>query len=80
MSAANTSRTRIVKRVSHWPQPGHGHARPDCYPASPSKALSSLKASVIVAQASPRPNSARLHPAAVASHLASTVNTAIKSP
>jgi hypothetical protein len=80
MSAATTSRTRIVKRVSHWSQPGHGHARPDCYPASLSKALSSPKATVIVAQASPRPNRARVHLAAVASRLASTVNAAIKSP
>jgi integrase/recombinase XerD len=32
MSAAATSPTRIVKRVSRWSQPGHGDARPDRCP------------------------------------------------
>jgi hypothetical protein len=80
MSAAATSRTRIVKRVSRWSQPGHGDARPDSYLASLSTAQSSPKAIVIDAQANPRPTGARHHLTATPSRLASTVNTAIKSP
>jgi hypothetical protein len=80
MSATATSRTRITKRVSRWSRPGHGDARPHSYPASLSTAQSSPKAIVIAAQASPRPTRARHHLTATLSRLASTVNTAIKSP
>ena len=80
MSAAATSNTRIVKRVFRWSQPGHGDARPDSYPSALSTAQSAPKAILIDAQASPRPISPRHHPIATLSRLASTVNTAIKSP
>jgi hypothetical protein len=80
MSAAATSRTRIVKRVSRWSQPGHGGARPDRYPSAPSTAQSYPKVIAIGAQASPRPISGRHHLTATLSRLASTANTAIKSP
>jgi hypothetical protein len=80
MSAAAAARNPIAKGVSRWSQPGHGHARPDNYPASLSTAQSSLKAIVIDAQASTRPTGTRHHLTATLSRLASTVNTAIKSP
>jgi hypothetical protein len=79
MSAA-TTRTRIVKRVSRWSKPGHDDARPDRYPSAPSTAQSYPKVIAIAAQASPRPTSARHHLTATLSRLASTLNTAIKSP
>ena len=80
MSAATTSHTRIAKRVSRWSQPGNGDARPDSCPAPLSTAQSSPKAVVIGAQASPRATSAHHHLTATLSRLASTINTAIKSP
>ena len=80
MSAAATSLTRIVNRVSRWSQSGHGDARPDSCPAALSTAPASPKAIVIAAQASPRPTSARYLLTAALSRLASTVNAAIKSP
>ncbi len=80
MSADATSRTRIVKRASRWSKPGHGDARPNSYSAALSTAPTSPKAIVIGAQASQRHTSARHHLTATVSRLASTVNTAIKSP
>ena len=80
MSALATSRTRIVKRVSCWSQSGHGDVRPDSYPSALSTAQSAPKAILIGANESPRPISARHHLIATLSRLASTVNTAIKSP
>ena len=80
MSAAASSSTRLVKRVSRWSQPGNGDARSHSYSAALSTAQSSLKAIVIGAQASPRPTSACQHLTATLSRLASTVNTGIKSP
>jgi len=80
MSAVATSRTRIVKHVSRWSQPGHGDARPDSRPSTLSTTQSALKAILIDAQESPRPTSVHHHLAATLSRLASTVNTAIKSP
>jgi len=87
MSAAATSNTRIVKRVFRWSQPGHGDARPDSYPSALSTAQSAPKAILIGAKDiligakdSPTPISARHHLIATLSCLASTVNTAIKSP
>ena len=80
MSAPATSRTRIVKRVSRWSQPGHGDARPDSDPAAISTAQSSPKAIAISAEASSRTTSVRHHPTAKLSRLASTVDAAIKSP
>jgi hypothetical protein len=80
MSAAGTSRTRIVNRVSRWSQPGHDDARPDRYPSAPSTTQSYPKVIAIGAQASPKPTSARHHLIATLSRLAPTVNTAIKSP
>jgi len=80
MSALATSRTRIVKRASRWSQPGHGDARLGRYAALLSTAQSFPKAIVIGVHASPRPTSARHHLTATLSRLASTVNTAIKSP
>jgi hypothetical protein len=80
MSAVATSRTRIVKRVSRWSQPSHGDARPDSCSAALSTTQSAPKAILIAAQESPRPISARHHLTATLSRLASTVNTAIKSP
>jgi hypothetical protein len=80
MSAATTSRTRIVNRVSRWSQPGHGHARPHSYPAARSTAQLTPKDILIAAKQSPRPTSARHHLTATLSSPASTVNAAIKSP
>ena len=80
MSAAGTSRTRIVNRVSRWSQPGHADARSHSYPASLSTRQSSPKAILIGANESPRPISARHHLTPTLSRLAYTVNTAIKSP
>jgi hypothetical protein len=80
MSAVATSRTRIVKRASRWSNPGHGDARSDDCPAALSTAQSAPKASLTGAKESPRPISARHHLIATLSRLASTVNTAIKSP
>ena len=80
MSADATSRTRIVKRFSRRSQSGHGAARPDSYPAALSTAQSPPKAIVIGAQASPRPTNPCHHLTAALSRLASTVDTAIKSP
>jgi hypothetical protein len=80
MSADITSRTRIVKRASRWSKSGHGDARPNSYSAALSTAQSSPKAIVLGAQASPRLTSARHHLTAARLRLASTVNTAIKSP
>jgi hypothetical protein len=80
MSAAGTSRTRIVKRASRWSKPGHGDARQNSYSAALSATQSAPKAILIAAQESPRPISARHHLTATLSRLASTVNTAIKSP
>jgi hypothetical protein len=80
MSAPATSRTRIVKRAPRWSKPGHGAARPGSSPALLSTAQSCPKAIVIGVQASPRPTSARHHQAATLSRLASTINTAVKSP
>ena len=79
MSAAATSPTRIVKRVSRWSQSGHGDARPHSYPAALSAARLTPKDILIAAQESPRPTSARHHLTATFSPPASTVNTAIKS-
>jgi hypothetical protein len=75
-----TSRTRIAKRLSRWLPSGHGDARPNSYPAPLPTAQASAKAIVIGAQASPRPTSARHHLTTTLSRLASTLNTAIKSP
>ena len=80
MSAAATSRTRILKHVSRWSQPGHGDARPDSYTSALSTAQSSPNGIVIGAKASPRPTSARHHLTAALPRLAATVNAAIKSP
>jgi hypothetical protein len=80
MSAVATSPTRIVKRVSRWSQPGHGDARSDTRPAALSTAPTSQKAIVIGAQTSQSPTNARLNLTAARLRLASTVNTAIKSP
>jgi hypothetical protein len=80
MSADATSRTCIVKRASRWSQPGYDDARPDSYSAAFATAQSSPKGIVMVAQASPRPTSARHHLTATLSRLASAVKTAIKSP
>ena len=80
MSAPAAARNPIAKRVSHRSQPGHGDARPDSYPSALATAQWALKAILIDAQESPRPTSARHHLAATLSRLASTVNTAIKSP
>jgi hypothetical protein len=80
MSADATSRTCIVKRASRWSKPSHGDARPDSCPAALSTAPASPKATVIGAQASRRATSARHHLPTTLSRLASTVNTAIKSP
>ncbi len=80
MNALATSRTRIVKRVSRWSQPGHGDARSHSESAALSRAQSSPKAIGIGAQASPGPTNACHHPTATLSRLAFTVNIAIKSP
>ena len=80
MSTAATSRIHIVKRVFRWSQPGHGDARPDSYPSALSTAQSFPKAILIGAKESPRPISPRHLLIATLSRLASTVNTAIKSP
>jgi hypothetical protein len=80
MSAAATSPTRIVKRVSRWSKPGHGDPRPDRCPSARSTAQLVPKAILIGAKESLRPISARHHLIATLSRLASTVNTAIKSP
>ena len=80
MSAATSSSTRIVKRVSCWSQSGHGHARPHSYPAALSTPQLTPKDILIAAKESPRPTSARHHLTATLSPPASTVNTAIKSP
>ena len=80
MSAVATLRTRILKRVSRWSKSSHGDARPDSYPALLSTAQFFPKAIVIGVQASPKPTSARHYQTATLSRLASTVNTAIKSP
>jgi hypothetical protein len=80
MSADATSRTRIVKRASRWSKSGHGDARPGSSPALLSTAQSFPKAIVIGVQASQRPTSTRHHQTATLSRLASTVNTAVKSP
>jgi hypothetical protein len=79
MSAAAT-RTRIVKRVSRWSQPGHGDTRPDRRPSAGSTAPLVPKAMLIGAKESPRPISARHHLTATLSSPASTFNAAIKSP
>ena len=79
MSAAAT-RTRIVKRVSRWSQPGHGDTRPDRRPSAGSTAPLVPNGIVTVAQASSRPTSARLHFTGALSRLASAASTAIKSP
>ena len=80
MSAATTSPTRIVKRVSRWSQSSHGDARPNSYPAALSTRQSSQKTIVIAAQASQRPATARRLMTAQLSRLASAVNATIKSP
>jgi hypothetical protein len=80
MSAVATSPIRIIKRVSRWSKPGHGDARLDSYPPALSTAPTSRKAIVIGAQTSQSPTNARLDLTAVRLRLASTVNTAIKSP
>jgi hypothetical protein len=80
MSAAASSSTRLVKRISRWSQPGNGDARPHSYPAALSTAQLTPKDILIAAKESPRPTSARHHLTATLSHLASTVDTAIKSP
>jgi hypothetical protein len=80
MSADITSRTRIVKRASRWSKSGHGDARPNSYSAALSTAPTSQKAIVIGAQKSQSPTNARLNPTTARLCLASTVNTAIKSP
>jgi hypothetical protein len=80
MSAAATSPTRIVKRVSRWSQPGHGDARPDRCPSVRSTAQLAPKAMLIGAKQSPRPTGARLQLTAMPSRLASPADTAIKSP
>jgi hypothetical protein len=80
MNAVATLRIRIVKHISRWSEPGHGHARPDSYPSALSTAPTPPKTIVIVAQASQRHTSARRHLTPTLSRPASTVNTAIKSP
>ena len=80
MSAATTSPTRIVKRVSRWSQSGHRDARPNSDPAALSTRQLSQKTIVIAAQASPRPTAARRLMTAQLSRLASAVNATIKSP
>ena len=80
MSAAATSTTRIVKRVSRWSQPGQGDARPDRCPFGRSTAQLVPKAMLVGAKESPRPTSVRLQLTAMLSRLASPANTAIKSP
>jgi hypothetical protein len=80
MSAATTSPTRIVKRVSRWSKPGHDDARPDRCPSGRSTAQMVPKAMLIGAKDSPRPTSVRLQLTAMLSRLASPANTAIKSP
>jgi hypothetical protein len=80
MTAAATSPTRIVKRVSRWSQPGDGNARPDRCPSALSTAQLVPKAMLIGAKDSPRPPSARLHFPSTLSRLASAASTAIKSP
>jgi hypothetical protein len=80
MSAVATLRTRILKRVSRWSKSSHGDARPDSYPSALFTAQSAPKAILIGAKESPRPISAYHHLIATLSRLASTVNTAIKSP
>jgi hypothetical protein len=80
MSAAATSPTRIVKRVSRWSEPGHGDARPHSYPSALSATQLTPKAMLIGAKERPRLISVRHHLTATLSRLAYTVNTAIKSP
>ena len=80
MSAAAAARNPIAKGVSRWSQPGHGDPRPDSYPSALATTQSALKAILIDAQESLRPTSVRHHLAATLSRLASTSNTAIKSP
>jgi hypothetical protein len=80
MSAATSSSTRIVNRVSRWSQPGHGDVRSNSCPAALSTAPTSQKAIVIGAQTSQSPTNARLNLTTARLRLASTVNTAIKSP
>jgi hypothetical protein len=80
MSAVATLPTRIIKRASRWSKPGRGDARLDSCPAALSTAPISPKAILIGAQASQCPTSARLNPTTARLRLASTVNTAIKSP
>ena len=80
MSAAATLPIHIVKRVSRWSQPGHGHARPHSYPSTLPTARLVPNAILIGAKESPRPTSAPHHLIATLSSPASTVNTAIKSP
>ena len=80
MSAAASSSTRLVKRVSRWSQPGHSDARPHSYPAALSTAQSTPKDILIAAKESTRPTSARHYLTATLSPPASTVNAAIKSP
>lgn len=80
MSAAATSPTRIVKRVSRWSQPAHGDARPRRCPSARSTAQLVPKAMLVGAKESPRPTSARFHFTGALSRLASAASTAIKSP
>jgi hypothetical protein len=80
MSAAATSLTRIVNRVSRWSQSGHGDARPNSYPAALSTRHLPRKNIVIAAQASPRPTAAHHLLTAALSRLESALNAAIKSP
>jgi ribosomal protein S4 len=80
MSADATSRTRIVKPVSRWSQSGHGDARSDNCSTALSTAPTSQKAIVIGAQTSQSLTNARLDLTVARLPLASTVNTAIKSP
>ena len=80
MSAAASSPTRIVKRVSGWSQPGQGDARPYKCPAMRSTAQLVPKAMLIRAKESSRPTSVHLQLTAMLARLASPANTAIKSP
>jgi hypothetical protein len=80
MSAATTSRTRIIKRVSRWSQPGHGDARPDSSPSALSTAQLAPKAILIGPQASPSATRARHHRTVTLPPPATTFYAAIKSP
>jgi len=80
MSAAASSSTRLVKRMSRWSQPATATLDHTATRERLSAAQSAPKAILIGAKESLRPISARHHLTATLSHLAFTVNTAIKSP